>query len=107
MNRFFGPVGYGQQTQTAPGVYRDQIIERPYYGDVIRNSRNLQPSDTPNDNISVQNSISIVADAYARENFINIRYVKWQGVLWTVSNVTVQHPRLLLQLGEVYHGETP
>jgi hypothetical protein len=53
------------------------------------------------------NSISIVADAFAREQYFAIRYVEWAGVRWAVSDVEVQHPRLILRLGEVYNGLTP
>jgi hypothetical protein len=28
------------------------------------------------------------------------------GVRWTVQDVTVEHPRLILRLGEVYNGPT-
>jgi hypothetical protein len=109
MTRFFGRIGYGEsiEKESAPGVYVDQIVEYSYYGDVIRNARNLTPGENLNPDLSVQNSISVVADAYANEHFFAIRYVEWQGVLWTVDAVEVQSPRLLLRLGEVYNGPTP
>lgn len=102
--RFFGRIGYGESVETAPGVWVDQITERSYYGDVVRNARNLRDGEHLNFDLSVQNSISIVADAYANEHFFAIRYVEWSGALWTVSEVEVQSPRLLLRLGEVYNG---
>ena len=102
--RFFGRIGYGESVETAPGVWTDQITERSYYGDVIRNARNLREGEALNMDLSVQNSISIVADAYANEHFFAIRYVEWAGVLWTVTEVEVQSPRLILRLGEVYNG---
>ena len=107
MARFFGRIGYGETVETAPGVWEDVIVERSYYGDVIRNARNLREGENLNFDLSVQNSIRIVADAYANEHFFNIRYVEWAGALWTVSSVEVQSPRLLLRLGEVYNGPTP
>lgn len=109
MARFFGRVGYGTMTEDAAGsgVWTDVITERNYYGDVIRNVRNLREGEHLNPDLSVQNSISIVADAYANDHFFAIRYVEWAGVLWTVSAVEVQSPRLLLTLGEVYNGPTP
>lgn len=107
MARFFGRIGYGETIEAEPGVHVDQIIERSYYGDVIRNARNLREGENLNPDLSVQNSISIVADAYANEHFFAIRYVEWAGALWTVSSVEVQSPRLLLRLGEVYNGPTP
>jgi hypothetical protein len=104
MAKFYGRIGYGQQIESAPGVWVDSIVERSYYGDVIRNSRRLTDGENLNKDLTVGNSISIVADAYASEHFFAIRYVEWAGELWTVSDVEVQRPRLILQLGEVYHG---
>jgi hypothetical protein len=106
MARFYGRIGYGETVETAPGVWVDNIIEYFYFGDVIRNARNLREGENLNADLSVQNSISIVADAYANEHFFAIRYVEWAGALWTVSSVEVQSPRLLLRLGEVYNGPT-
>ena len=106
MARFYGRIGYGESVEAAPGVWEDQIVEHSYYGDVIRNARNLREGENLNFDLSVQNSISIVADAYANDHFFAIRYVEWAGVLWTVTSVEVQSPRLLLRLGEVYNGPT-
>jgi hypothetical protein len=102
--KFYGKIGYGISTETAPGVWQDEIVERDYYGDIVRNVRTLQEGQNLNNDISVGNSISIVADAYANEHFFAIRYIQWAGTLWTVSDVEVQSPRLLLRLGGVYNG---
>jgi len=106
MAKFFGRVGYGTPVETNPGVWADDIVEIYYFGDVIRNSRYLRDAEKVNSDIVVENSISIVADAYANEHFFAIRYVEWAGVLWRVTSVDVQSPRLLLRLGEVYNGPT-
>lgn len=107
MARFHGRVGYGHQSETSLGVWEDTIVEKVYSGDVIRNTRLSQQGENLNNDLSVSNSISIVADAYANEHFFAMRYVEWAGVLWTVSDVEVQRPRLILRLGEVYNGNTP
>lgn len=104
--KFYGPVGYGITEEKAAGVWVATIVEKNYYGDVIRNSRKLENGDKVNDDISVGNSISIVADAYANDHFFAMRYVKWAGVLWKVVNVDVESPRLILRLGGVYGGPT-
>lgn len=106
MARFFGRVGYGETVESAPGVFKDLITEQKYYGDVVRNSRKLEQTEYLNNDISVGNSISIVADEYANDHIFAIRYVEWAGKLWTVQNVEVQAPRLLLRLGGVYNGPT-
>jgi len=74
---------------------------------VIRNTRKLEPGEGLNEDIVVGNSISIVADDYAVKHFFKIKYVRWEGVLWTVSSVEVKAPRLILSLGSVYNGPTP
>jgi hypothetical protein len=106
--RFSGIIGFaGGRVEDPPGVWKETpIVERSYFGDVIRNSRQLQGDQQVNPNVTVGNSISIVADALANENFMNIRYVGWMGSLWTVENVDVQAPRLILRLGGVYNGPT-
>jgi hypothetical protein len=106
MAKFFGRVGYGEPVEESPGVWIDQIVEEQYTGDVVRNTRQLTQGENLNMNLSVGNSISIVADAYANDHFFAIRYIEWAGTLWTVTDVEVQSPRLLLRLGEVYNGPT-
>lgn len=109
MARFHGNVGYGE-TQEIPansGVWKDVVTERDYYGDVIRNTRRLDPGEGVNSDISVENSISILADEYAFEHWHQIKYVQWEGHLWTVPSVELQRPRLILRIGKVYNGPVP
>lgn len=105
MAKFFGRVGYASgQEEVAPGVFEDVIVEREYYGDVGRNTRELSEGEHLQKDLSVGNEISIIADAYANDHFFAMKYVEWAGVLWTISSVEVQRPRLLLRIGEVYNG---
>ncbi len=108
MARFHGEIGYGESVESpaGSGVWVDEITEYSYFGDVIRNTRKLESVDGLNDDIIVGNSISIVADEYAIDHFFKIKYVRWMGVLWTVTNVEVRSPRLILSLGSVYNGPT-
>lgn len=103
MPKFYGAVGYAETVEISPGVWEEQITERNYYGDVIRNTRRLQSADKINDDINISNEISIVADPYANDHFYAIRYVVFQGAKWKVSNVDVQYPRLILSLGGLYN----
>jgi hypothetical protein len=107
MARFSGVIGYGHSRETVPGVWVDEITERKAKGTVIRNSRGLKEGDKVNNDLSVGNSISILGNPYAYENFFAMRYIKWMGSLWVVSNVDVERPRLILRLGGVYNGPTP
>ena len=104
MNKFFGKIGYSVMTRTAPGVNCEKLIERNYYGDIIRNTSQHQNSDTLNDNVNISNEISIVADPFAYENFHSMRYVFFMGAKWKITNIEVQYPRLILTVGGVYNG---
>jgi hypothetical protein len=107
MAKFYGKVGYGHSVDRQNGVWEDEITERYLYGDVIRNTRRLVTGDQLNSDLTTGNSISVMADAYSIENIFAIRYVEWAGALWTVTEVEVQSPRLLLRLGGVYNGPRP
>lgn len=103
MAKFYGAIGYIETMETVLGVYEEQIKERMYYGELIKNSRRLQSSEYLNDNININNEISIIADAYAYENFHSMKYVVFMGTKWKISSVEVQYPRLILSVGDVYN----
>lgn len=106
MAKWFGKVGYATLVETRPGVWEEQITERNYYGDVIRNIRSLASSGDLNDDINISNEISIVADPFANQNFHSMRYVEFMGTKWKVSKVDAsQYPRLTLSVGGVYNGQ--
>lgn len=106
--RFQGTVGYATSEETSPGVWEDVITERTYSGDVIRALGRLEPSSavppTLNDNVRVDNSFSILGDAFAYQNFAKMRYVDWNGSRWTVTSVEIRRPRLILAIGGLWSG---
>lgn len=104
MAKWFGKIGYAEAKEIRPGVWKEEITERDYYGDLIRNARRLQTADQLNDNLVISNELSIVSDPYANENFHAIRYAILMGTKWKVTNVEVRHPRLVLTLGGVSNG---
>ena len=104
MAKFYGAIGFAQLTETAPGVWDEDITEHMYSGDMNRNSRALQASDSVNDDITISNEISIVSDPFADQNFYNMRYVKIGGIKWKIKNAEVKYPRLILTIGGLYNG---
>lgn len=103
MAKFCGKIGFFTTIETEPGVWEETIIERIYYGDLVRNSRAFQSSGGVNDDINVFNNISVIADPYANENFQHIKYVVFMGAKWKVTNIEVRYPRLILTTGGVYN----
>lgn len=104
MAKFYGVIGYAETVETKPGVWKEQITEKTYYGDFVRNTRKLQTTDQLNDNINVANEISIVSDPFANDNFHSMRYAEFMGAKWKITNVEVQYPRLILSIGGVYNA---
>lgn len=104
MAKWFGKIGYATPTETSPGVWEDVITERESYGDTVRNMRRLIGAEKLNDNVKINEELSIIADPYAISNFHNIRYVTYMGAKWKVDSVDAsQYPRLVLTMGEVYN----
>lgn len=108
MNKWYGKVGFAIPTETSLGVWQETITEQEFYGDIIKNSRrNSQGSDTTNDDISLNVSISILSNEYSLENSQYIKYVEYMGAPWKVTSITPEYPRLALVLGGVYNGPRP
>lgn len=104
MPKYFGKVGFAESVETAPGIWEDRIVERSFYGDVVRDLRRLQNHTKLNDDITITNSFSIVADKYAYANFHKIRYLEYMGTKWKVESVDASTPpRLTLDVGVVYN----
>lgn len=101
--RFHGRVGYFDTVEVEPGLWEEQLTFRTYYGDIIQNRKRDTLGTKVNADVQVTNQISIVADAYARDHFFKLRCVEWQGALWSVSDVEVQPPRLILSIGGLYN----
>lgn len=101
--RYSGEIGYYETEEVKPGYFKEKLIFRKAYGDVLRNTKRDQTSSTINEKLTISNSISVVADPYAREHYFNIRCAKWENCLWEVKSVEIQWPRLVLELGGIYN----
>lgn len=108
MARFHGIVGFIQTVESDPinhpSVWTEETYERTYYGDVMRNTRRWDQNGSINDNLVINNTISIVADDFANAHIGAMKYVKWHGDLWKITNVEIQRPRLILTIGGLYNG---
>ena len=105
MPKFKGSVGFATTVEKEPGIHVEEITERKYSCDLLRNNRRLEPSGNINDNINISNAISILGDAYAFHHFHAMRYIKFEGAKWKVSSVdATKRPRLVLTLGGLYNG---
>lgn len=105
MAKYHGMIGFAIQNEQSPGVFVDQVVEREYFGDVINVSfGNQQSSLGVNDDLRLNDRISIVSNTFAIENLAFMRYVTYMGVKWKITNVEPQYPRLILSIGGVYNA---
>ena len=107
MAKFYGIIGYEVMEETKPSTYTPSIVERNYSGDVKKHYRRLEAGESVNDDINLQNELSILADPYAMNHFQDMRYIIWHGSYWKIIGVEVAFPRLELTIGGVYNGPTP
>lgn len=107
MARWYGAVGFAQTVETAPGVWQTEIEEHEYSGDQINLRGQYQNANQVNDDIQVNCNIEIVADPFAYQNFMHIRYVEWKGFKWKVTMADPSnYPRIALTIGGLYADES-
>lgn len=104
MAKYYGYIGYGVATETSPGVWSDEPIEKEVYGDIFKNAAAQKSGEHLNDNLTLDMKISFIADPYAEQNYSDIVYATRFGKKWKVESVEIQYPRLVLTLGGVYNG---
>ena len=112
MAKFAGVVGFSAGYMEGTGEYEGvaiehPIVERRYYGDVVRNSRRWETGTDVNDDLNISNQISIISDDYLNEHLFAVKYVMYMGARWKVTNAEVNRPRIILTIGGVYNGPTP
>ena len=104
--KFHGAVGFVEVGEKRPGVKTLIPVEHSYSGDVLRRSIRFQNGESVNDTITPSQQISILSDPYARSHVGSMKYVKWMGTAWKITEVSVQYPRIILTLGGAYNGAT-
>lgn len=104
MAKFSGLVCYGVQVETYPGVWETEERTLLMKGDLIRQNADIRESDKVNDDISLGHRVSLVGDAYAFDNYYNIKWIEVHGRKWKVSGIEIQRPRLILDIGGLWNG---
>ena len=108
MAKFYGEIGYAIPTETSPGVWQDKIVIRKYVGEVIKSMSRTRPDENLNDELALDNRLSIIADPFAYEKFHAMRYIEWMGAKWKINSVEANvRPRLILNIGGVYNEQRP
>lgn len=105
MAKFSGIIGFStKSTDDGYGVYTPKITEKRYRGDILRDYKKWDSAETLNDDLSLNNTISVVADLYAKNHLHEIKYVLWNGGCFKVQSIDLKFPRIELHIGGVYNG---
>lgn len=106
MAKFYGAIGFAQTVEDPAdsGNWVEQIIEKKYYGDILRNSVHNENGEYLNRNINISNEVSIVADSFLLNNTHAMRYIEFLGAKWEIRTISIDYPRLILSVGGVYNG---
>lgn len=105
--KWYGQVGFEQEAERVkPGIWEPaQIIERNYYGDVLRKKISHDTSQIVTD-FNISNQLSILSDEFLNTNLNKIIYVTFMGAKWKVNSVEIEWPRVILDIGGVYKEES-
>lgn len=106
MAKWYGVVGFAMTVEDPPesGIWKEQVVEKKYRGELLRESVSYENGESINDNLTLSNEISIVADSYILQNAYCIKYVTALGGRWKVRNISTSYPRITLSIGGVYNG---
>lgn len=105
--RYSGKLGFAQQVQVSPGVWDEVITEHDVLGDVVQRTEALASESSVLPVYRTTTSVSVPARGVGPQDNSMIRYVTYAGKRWTISSIVDQPPRLVLYIGEEYHGPIP
>lgn len=105
--RWHGLIGFETMVEVSPGpgkatVWKPQIVTKHYYGTVESINKRYDSGSQINDDLHVNNRFSVISDPFANQNFMNMKWIEWLGTKWKVANITVDHPRLTIDIGGIY-----
>lgn len=108
MAKWSGKIGFvtTAETPSGSGIWKEVVVVKNAKGDVKRSIKKWQVEDKVNDNITLNNEISIVGNPYIMQNYYAIRFISFMGAWWSVNTVTLDYPRLTLEIGGLYNGDT-
>jgi len=104
MAKFSGKIGYAIQVESKPGVWTNQIVEKSYRGDFVLKQQRWETTEAVNNNLTLDNSVSIIADPYAYTNLGFMKYIIIGGKKWKISSLAINRPRIVIQIGGIYNG---
>lgn len=102
MSKFSGKLGFVTTVESEEGVYLEERKEVPAKGFLRRISNRYNNSDSVNTNLRLSNEVSVIATPWMNNHLMDLRYVVWKGSKWEVRSVSIDPPRVTINLGGLY-----
>lgn len=105
MAKFYGRIGFIETKETEPGIWQEVETVRKYYADVNNDVRRWDVKQGGvNDDLQLNNNMSILCDSFLQEHAGAIRWVEWGGARWRVTSIEISYPRITVHFGGVWNG---
>ncbi len=105
--RYSGKLGVSEQKEVSPGVWEEEITERDFLGTVTSRSEAVEQGDMILPTYRVTTTVSGLARGLGQMDNSNLRYLTYAGRRWVIQTDQSKYPKLLLYIGEEYHGPVP
>jgi hypothetical protein len=102
--RYSGKLGIAEQSEVSPGVWEETITEDDVLGTIEQRTEVLSDNDSVLPRYRTTTSISVLSWPADRSS---IRYITLWGRRWTIGSLVEQFPKVVVYIGEEYHGPTP
>lgn len=104
MAKIHGYVGYVKPVEITPGNFQEEILEKEFFGDDVTTTYRIKTTTNQIDDYDVNRTIKILAAEYMKQNARWIRYVKIDGIKWSVNSWRPTYPNVHLEIGGLYNG---
>ena len=107
MARFYGAIGFVETVNDGTGIWEEKETVRYYYGDLNNNVRRWETQNDKgvNDNLSLNNNVSIIADRFAYDNLSAMKWVEMFGQKWKVTSAEINYPRITIFFGDRWNSD--
>lgn len=105
--RWSGKLGFSEEVEVSKGRYEDRITETPAMGDVETRTDTFAVADEVLPQHRTSTSVSVLFGSGERVDISRLRYVTHRRKRYVPSSIVEEHPRVVIYIGEEYHGPGP
>lgn len=105
--RWSGKLGFAEEVEVSKGRFEDVITESPAMGDVETRTDTFVVADEVLPQYRTSTSVSVLFGSGERVDISHLRYITHRGKRYVPSSIVEEHPRVVIYIGEEYHGPEP